>query len=138
MDDYTRREFVRTSLPGFLGLALALPGLTSMATRANAQDGRADKDRKINWGAFLEGVAKEAAKQHLDDWSEVAYLARAEAVRRACGSTIRFSSRPSRRPRRESGTVTSISTASNSGRIFRSATCSSRRGSLSDTTIIPA
>ena len=80
MDDYNRREFVRASLPGFLGLAMALPALTTMATRANAREGRPHKDGKINWEAFLEGVAKEAAKQHLDQWNEKAYVDRAEAI----------------------------------------------------------
>ena len=80
MDDYNRREFIRTSLPGFLGLTMALPGLTAMATRANGQEGRPDQHGRINWDAFLEGVAKEAAKQHLDRWNEAAYLKRAQAI----------------------------------------------------------
>jgi hypothetical protein len=82
MDDYNRREFVRTSLPGFLGLAMALPGLTAMATRANGQEGRPDKDGRINWDAFLEGITKEAARQHLDEWNEASYLKRAKALAR--------------------------------------------------------
>lgn len=80
MEHYNRREFVRTSLPGFLGLAMALPGLTAMATRANGQEGRPEKNGRINWDAFLEGVAKVAARQHLDDWKEEGYLKRVQAL----------------------------------------------------------
>jgi cysteamine dioxygenase len=82
MDDYTRREFVRTTLPGFLGLAMALPGLTTMATRANAQEGRPDKNGRINWDAFLDAVAKETARQHFDDWNEESYLKRTQSIAR--------------------------------------------------------
>lgn len=74
MDDYDRRHFIRTSLPGFLGLGMALPQLTAFATRANACNGRLPSDGAINWDAFLEGIEKEAAKQHLDSWSEAAYV----------------------------------------------------------------
>ena len=80
MDDYTRRAFIRTSLPGFLGVTLALPGLTALATRANANEGRLPADGAINWDAFLEAIAREADRQHLDDWNEHAYVKRAEAV----------------------------------------------------------
>ena len=80
MDDYNRREFIRTSLPGFLGLTLALPGITAMATRANGKEGRLDQSKKINWDAFLEGVAKESARQHLDDWNELAYVKKVQAI----------------------------------------------------------
>jgi cysteamine dioxygenase len=80
MDDYTRREFVRTSLPGYLGLVMALPGITALASRANAQQGHPDAAGRINWDAFLEGVAKQAARQHLDDWNEAEYVMRAEAI----------------------------------------------------------
>ena len=68
MDDYDRRHFIRTSLPGFLGLTMALPSLTALATRANACQGRLSEMQTINWDAFLEAVEKEATRQHLDDW----------------------------------------------------------------------
>ena len=74
MDDYDRRHFLKTSIPGFLGLGMALPQLTAFATRANACQGRLPANRAINWDAFLEGVEKEAAKQHLDSWNEKAYV----------------------------------------------------------------
>lgn len=74
MDDYDRRHFIKTSIPGFLGLGMALPQLTAFATRANACDGRLPADGSINWDAFLEGVEKEAAKQHLDNWNELSYI----------------------------------------------------------------
>lgn len=74
MDEYDRRHFIRTSLPGFLGLGMALPQLTAFATRANACQGRVPANGAINWDAFLEGVEKEAAKQHLDHWNEKAYI----------------------------------------------------------------
>ncbi|MGJ8722937.1 MAG: hypothetical protein ACSHYB_00155 [Roseibacillus sp.] len=74
MDHYDRRHFIKTSIPGFLGLGMALPQLTAFATRANACQGRLPASGAINWDAFLEGVAKEAAKQHLDDWNEMAYV----------------------------------------------------------------
>lgn len=80
MDDYNRRQFIRTSLPGFLGLGLALPGITAFATRANACNGRIPENGAINWDAFLTAVAKEAAKQHLDDWNELAYVDKAAAL----------------------------------------------------------
>ena len=76
MDEYNRRQFIRTSIPGFLGLGLALPAITALATRANARDGRLPKNRAINWDAFLTEVEKEAAKQHLDRWKERAYVKR--------------------------------------------------------------
>ncbi|YCM46309.1 hypothetical protein V2O64_09800 [Verrucomicrobiaceae bacterium 227] len=80
MDDYDRRHFIRTSLPGFLGLTMALPGLTALATRANACNGRLPENQAINWDAFLEAVEKESARQHLDDWDEVSYLKKASQL----------------------------------------------------------
>ena len=53
---------------------MALPALTAFATRANACEGRLPANGAINWDAFLEGVEKEAAKQHLDNWSEEDYV----------------------------------------------------------------
>lgn len=80
MDDYNRRQFIRTSLPGFLGLSLALPAITAFATRANACNGRVPANGVINWDAFLAAVNKEAAKQHLDDWNELTYVNKASAL----------------------------------------------------------
>lgn len=80
MDDYNRRHFIRTSLPGFLGLGLALPGITALATRANAHQGRLPEDRAINWDAFLTAVEKEASKQHLDHWNQAEYVKKAAAL----------------------------------------------------------
>lgn len=80
MDNYDRRHFIRTSLPGFLGLTMALPGLTALATRANACHGRIPEGAPINWDAFLSAVEKEAARQHLDDWDEAAYVKRASRL----------------------------------------------------------
>ena len=80
MDEYNRRQFIRTSLPGFLGLTMALPAITSFATRANACNGRVPSDGKINWDAFLTAVEKEASKQHLDNWNEQAYVNKAAAL----------------------------------------------------------
>ncbi len=74
MEDYDRREFLRLSLPGFLGVVTALPTLCSLATRANACAGRLAVDAPMDWDAFLEGVAKEAARQHLDDWNQDRYV----------------------------------------------------------------
>lgn len=56
---------------------MALPGLTALATRANACNGRVPEKQPINWAAFLEAVEKEAARQHLDDWDESAYVVKA-------------------------------------------------------------
>jgi len=75
MDSYDRREFLSLSLPGFLGVLTALPALCAMASRANACDGRLAAGGKINWEAFLDAVAKEAAKQHLDQWNQDQYVA---------------------------------------------------------------
>ena len=80
MDDYDRRHFIRTSLPGFLGLTIALPNLTTLATRANACHGRMPEIQPINWDAFLEAVEKEATRQHFDDWDESAYVTTAEKL----------------------------------------------------------
>lgn len=80
MDDYNRRQFIRTSLPGFLGLGLALPSITAFATRANACNGRIPESGAINWDAFLSAIEKEAAKQHLDNWNEQAYVKKAAAL----------------------------------------------------------
>lgn len=80
MDDYDRRHFIRTSLPGFLGLTMALPALTALATRANACNGRLPEGQPINWDAFLEAVEKESARQHLDDWDEDGYIEKASQL----------------------------------------------------------
>jgi hypothetical protein len=80
MDDYSRRAFIRTSVPGFLGLTMALPSITAFATRANACHGRIPADGAINWDAFLEAIAREASRQHLDDWNEEDYVAKAAAI----------------------------------------------------------
>jgi len=80
MDEYNRRHFIRPSLPGFLGLGLALPGITAFATRANACYGRVPEDGAINWDAFLTAVEKEAAKQHLDHWDQASYVKQAAAL----------------------------------------------------------
>jgi cysteamine dioxygenase len=80
MDDYSRRDFIRTSLPGFLGLAMALPSITTLATRANACHGRIPQDGAIHWDAFLEAIGREAGRQHLDDWSEPHYVEKAAAI----------------------------------------------------------
>ncbi len=74
MDDYDRREFLSLGLPGFLGVMMALPSLCALATRANARDGRPPADGRMHWEAFLEAVAKEAAKQHLDAWNQDSYV----------------------------------------------------------------
>jgi hypothetical protein len=74
MDDYNRRQFLTTTVPGLLGVMLSLPTLCAMATRANAYNGRLKADQSMHWDAFLEAVAKEAAKQHLDHWNEEEYL----------------------------------------------------------------
>ena len=74
MDDYDRREFLSLSLPSFLGVLTALPSLCALATRANAAEGRLPADGAMHWGAFLEAVAKEAEKQHLDAWNQDDYV----------------------------------------------------------------
>jgi len=74
MEDYDRREFLSLSLPGFLGVITALPSLCAIATRANACGGRLPEDPQLNWEAFLEAVADEANKQHLDAWDQDAYV----------------------------------------------------------------
>ena len=80
MDDYSRRAFIRTSLPGFLGLSMALPAITAFATRARACEGRLPADAPIHWDAFLEALTEEAGKQHLDRWNEKDYVRRAAAI----------------------------------------------------------
>lgn len=82
MEDYSRREFIRTSLPGFLGLTMVLPAIAAFATRANAFEGRTPEDAKIHWDAFLEAITREAARQHLDDWSEKGYVEKAAEIAR--------------------------------------------------------
>lgn len=80
MDEYDRRHFIRTTIPGFLGLTMALPSLAALATRANAHQGRLPESGAINWDAFIAGVEKETAGQHLDHWNEAAYVKRAAAI----------------------------------------------------------
>jgi cysteamine dioxygenase len=82
MDDYDRREFIKTSVPGFLGVLLSLPTLCALATRANACQGRLPAGEPLHWDAFLEAVAKEAAKQHLDNWEQEDYLKKISALTR--------------------------------------------------------
>ena len=74
MDEYDRREFLSLSLPSFLGVLTALPSLCTLATRANAAEGRLPADGAMHWEAFLEAIAKEAEKQHLDAWNQDAYV----------------------------------------------------------------
>lgn len=74
MEDYNRRHFLRTSLPSFLGISLALPSITAFATRANAHQGRIPSSGTINWDAFLSKLELESARQHLDDWNEDHYV----------------------------------------------------------------
>ncbi len=74
MDEYDRREFLSLSLPSFLGVLTALPSLCTLATRANAAEGRLPADGAMHWEAFLEAVAKEASKQHLDAWNQDDYV----------------------------------------------------------------
>jgi cysteamine dioxygenase len=74
MDEYDRREFLSLSLPGFLGVLTALPALCAFATRANAAEGRLPEDGAMHWDAFLEAVAAEAGKQHLDAWNQDTYV----------------------------------------------------------------
>lgn len=74
MEEYDRREFLSLSLPGFLGVLAVLPSLCAVATRANATEGRVVAGAEMHWEAFLEAVAKEAAKQHLDAWNQDAYV----------------------------------------------------------------
>jgi hypothetical protein len=80
MDDYDRRHFIKTSIPGFLGISMALPAITAFATRANAFEGRLKSDGSINWDAFLEAIELEAKKQHLDQWNELEYVKKASAI----------------------------------------------------------
>ena len=81
MDDYNRREFVKMSLPAFLGVSLTLPSITAFAKQANADRGHVRSDEPINWDAFIEKVTAEAKKQ-LDPkrWDEPAYVERAAAL----------------------------------------------------------
>lgn len=80
MDEYDRRHFIKTSIPGFLGVSMALPAITAFATRANAYQGRLKEDGAINWDAFLTAIEKEAKKQHLDSWNELEYVRKASAI----------------------------------------------------------
>lgn len=82
MDDYNRREFIKTTVPGFLGVLAALPSLCAFATRAQACQGRMSPQQPMHWEAFLEAIAKEATKQHLDSWNEEAYLKKIAAITR--------------------------------------------------------
>ena len=80
MDEYDHREFIKTSIPGFLGVLMSLPTLCALGTRANACQGRLAADQPMHWEAFLEAVAKEAAKQHLDNWQQEEYLKKLAAL----------------------------------------------------------
>ncbi len=74
MDDYDRRTFIKTSLPGFLGLALSLPAISAFANKANAFEGRQFTKGKMNWDAYLTKVNEVVQQQHLDNWTEEHYL----------------------------------------------------------------
>ncbi len=59
MDDYDRREFVKMSVPAFLGVTFALPSITAFAKDANAKRGHKRSNEVLNWDAFLEKVSAE-------------------------------------------------------------------------------
>ncbi len=80
MDEYDRRHFIKTSIPRFLAISMALPAITAFSTRANAHEGRLKADGAINWDAFLEAIEQEAKKQHLDQWNELEYVKKAQAI----------------------------------------------------------
>lgn len=52
MNEYDRREFLRLSLPSFLGVLTALPSLCAIATSADAADGRLPADGAMHWETF--------------------------------------------------------------------------------------
>ena len=83
MDDYDRRQFVKMSVPAFLGVTFALPSITAFAKDANANKGYKRSDEALNWDAFLERITAEAEKQ-LDPkiWSEPKYVKQAAALAR--------------------------------------------------------
>ncbi len=82
MDDYDRRVFLKLSLPGFLGLGLALPALAAQAREAAALDGRKREGGPIEWDAFIESVANYAGRRAADDWAEEKFVRRVAAMAR--------------------------------------------------------
>lgn len=82
MDDYDRRVFLKMSLPGFLGLSMALPGLAQEAREAAALDGRKRAGEPMEWDAFIESVSKFAGRRVADDWSEEKYVKRVAGMAR--------------------------------------------------------
>ena len=82
MDAYDRRVFVKMTLPGFLGLGMALPGIAQQARQAAALDGRKRPGEPMEWGAFIESVSKFAQRRVVDDWSEQTYVKRVAGMAR--------------------------------------------------------
>ena len=84
MDDYKRRDFIRLSALGFVGIALQLDSISSYAQSANANSGKWHDDTKLNWDAFLERLTECAKSQHKVPWDQKLYTERVKQLLLQC------------------------------------------------------
>ena len=73
MDDFKRREFIKLSAIGFVGIALQLNTVSSYAQKANGYFGKWNNDTELNWDAFLTRLSKLAKSQHQLPWDQKIY-----------------------------------------------------------------
>lgn len=74
MENYQRREFIRMSLLSFAGISMGLKSLSAKALKANAYQGFAGSNPKLNWDAFLTQITTLAKVQNTSQWKEAEYL----------------------------------------------------------------
>ena len=84
MDDFKRREFIKLSALGFVGIALQLNSLTTYAQSANAHFGKWNKDTVLNWDAFLERLTQLAKTQHEIPWDQNLYTGQVKQLLLQC------------------------------------------------------
>lgn len=84
MDDFKRREFVKLSALGFVGIALQLNSISSYAQSANAYFGKWGNDTELNWDAFLERLTQLAKTQHQIPWDQNQYTEQVKQLLQKC------------------------------------------------------
>jgi cysteamine dioxygenase len=84
MDNYKRREFIKLSALGFVGIALSLNPITTYAQQANAYLGKWDAKTPLNWDAFLERLSFLAKSQHDLPWNQKRYTKQVKRLLRQC------------------------------------------------------
>lgn len=84
MDNFKRREFIKLSALGFVGVAMQLNAITSYAQKADAYFGKWDSNSKLNWDAFLEAIQKQAKTQHTLPWNQSDYVRAVQTILEQC------------------------------------------------------